>query len=164
VRPSRYFELLQVLDHHDVSYIVVGGVAAIVEGAPVTTLDLDIVYEQTAENTEHLTEALLSINAHYRDPAGRYIVPDQRRLMTTRTNLLATDLGPLDVLSEIGEGERYYQLLGFTRVRTIGGIEVRILGLEKVIETKEAANRDKDRAVLPVLRKTLEMQRLREGD
>jgi hypothetical protein len=84
--------------------------------------------------------------------------------MTTRTNLLATDLGPLDVLSEIGDGERYDQLLGFTRVRTIGSIEVRILGLEKVIETKEAANRDKDRAVLPVLRRTLEMQRLRDEE
>jgi hypothetical protein len=158
VKPSRFFELLQVLTRHGVSYIVVGGVAAIVEGAPVTTLDLDIVYEQEAENVQRLAEALHSINAQYRDLAGRHIVPDQNRLMTTRTNLLKTDLGPLDVLAEIGDGERYAQLLGFSGVRSIGGIEVRVLSLAKVIETKRAADRDKDRAVLPVLCRTLEMQ------
>lgn len=35
---------------------------------------------------------------------------------------------------------------------------VRVLELAAVIETKEQANRDKDRAVLPVLRQTLAMK------
>ncbi len=159
MKPSRFFELLEVLTHHSVNYIVVGGVAAIVEGAPVTTLDLDIVIEHEAENVESTLEALRSIKAHYRDLAGRHITPTRERLKTNMTNLMQTDLGPLDVLVEIGDGERYAELLPHSHVREVAGIRVKVLGLEKVIETKEAADRDKDRAVLPVLRRSLELKR-----
>lgn len=159
MKPSRFFELLEVLAHHSVNYIVVGGVAAIVEGAPVTTLDLAIVIEHEAENVESLLEALRSINAHYRDLAGRHITPTRKRLTTNMTNLMHTDLGPLDVLVEIGDGERYAELLPHSRMREVAGIKVQFLGLEKVIETKEAADRDKDRVVLPVLKRSLELKR-----
>ncbi len=163
MKPSRFFELLEVLTHHSVNYIVVGGVAAIVEGAPVTTLDLDIVIDHDIKNLESVLEALHSINAHYRDLAGRHITPTRERLTTNMTNLMQTDLGPLDVLVEIGDGERYAELLPHTRVREVAGIKVQVLGLEKVIETKEAADRDKDRAVLPVLRRSLELKRKQQG-
>ncbi len=159
MKPSRFFELLLLLSKYEVSFIVVGGVAAIVEGAPVTTLDLDVVFEQEGENVTRLAQALASLHAVYRDPAGRRILPDEQRLATTRTNLLATDLGPLDALAEIGDGERYESLLKHSHARALGGATVQVLSLEKVIETKEAANRDKDRAVLPILRRALELQR-----
>jgi hypothetical protein len=38
-------------------------------------------------------------------------------------------------------------------------MKLRLLTLEKLIELKEAANREKDRAVLPLLRQTLEAKR-----
>jgi hypothetical protein len=38
----RFAGLLEVLARHRVEFILVGGVAAILEGAPVSTLDLDI--------------------------------------------------------------------------------------------------------------------------
>ncbi len=40
------------LSRHDVDFIVIGGVAAILEGVPITTLDLDIVYDRAPENLE----------------------------------------------------------------------------------------------------------------
>lgn len=46
----RYFQLLELLSQNEVEFVVVGGVAAILEGAPITTLDLDIVYEGSPEN------------------------------------------------------------------------------------------------------------------
>lgn len=39
---------------HEVELIIVGGVAAVLEGAPILTLDLDILYHQTPENTTRL--------------------------------------------------------------------------------------------------------------
>ena len=139
-------------------FIVVGGVAAIVEGAPITTLDLDIVFDRQPKNVERLVFALSEVNARYRDLGGRENVPDGRRLSNSIYNLLRTDYGPLDVLGEIGDSENYSTLMRHSSSRVVGDLEIFILGLVKIIETKEFANSAKDRAVLPVLRKTLELK------
>ncbi len=87
---ARYFQLLELLSHHRVDFIVVGGVAAILEGVPITTLDLDIVYDRSPTNLERLMEVLQAVEASYRDPAGRHIVPTVEKLATIRVNLLHT--------------------------------------------------------------------------
>jgi hypothetical protein len=130
-------------------------VAAQLEGAPILTLDLDVVYEKSASNLDRLLAALREIEARYRDPAGRHIEPDLAKLETLRRHLLLTNLGALDVLGEIGNGLTYQDLEKRTVSYQLGDVVVRVLELAVVIETKEYANRDKDRAVLPVLRQTL---------
>ncbi len=40
-------------------------------------------------------------------------------------------------------------------------MRLRVLNLEAVIESKQIADRDKDRAVLPILRRTLELKKSR---
>jgi len=75
-----------------------------------------------------------------------------------RTHLLRTDLGALDVLCAIGNGLTYRDLGERTVSYELGDSSVRVLELAAVIETKEHANREKDRAVLPVLRQTLAMK------
>lgn len=157
-RSPRYLELLEALARHGVDFIVVGGVAAVLEGAPITTLDLDVVYDRRPENAARLTTALENLDARYRDPAGREIRPDPERLRTLRMSLLDTDLGPLDVISEVGEGWTYDDLLPATVVQQVAEVQVRSLTLSKLIELKELTNRDKDRAMLPVLRRTLELR------
>ena len=42
--------LLEGLCEADIEFIVVGGLSAVIQGAPVTTFDLDIVHRQTEEN------------------------------------------------------------------------------------------------------------------
>lgn len=158
--PPRYFQLLELLSVHDVDFIVIGGVAAILEGAPITTLDLDIVYDRSPQNLERLLEVLQKVEACYRDPAGRHIVPTLEKLATARMSLLRTSLGPLDVLTSVGNAS-YEELLDSTRTLQLGELRIQVLELAKVIESKELANRDKDRAMLPVLRKTLELKRQR---
>jgi predicted nucleotidyltransferase len=69
---------------------------------------------------------------------------------------LTTDLGPFDVLCELSEGEGYEQILPDTELLDIGGLEVRVLGLRRLIQVKAAAGRAKDRLVLPILIATLE--------
>lgn len=154
--PSRRFlGLIRALLRHKVDFIVVGGVAALLEGAPIVTLDLDVLFDRAPENVVRLLAALQDLHARYRDPAGRHIEPDVEKLATLRMHLLRTDLGPLDVLGVIGSGLTYQDLLGRTLEHDLQGTRVRVLDLAAVIETKEQANRDKDRAALPVLRQTL---------
>jgi hypothetical protein len=162
-RSVKFLGLLRVLLRHGVDFFVVGGVAAQLEGAPILTLDLDVLFDKTPENLDRLLAALREIKARYRDPAGRHIEPDMEKLETMRFHLLLTELGALDVLGVIGGGLSYQDLVGRTVSYELGEDRVRVLELAAVIETKEQANRDKDRAVLPVLRQTLAMKaRLRE--
>jgi len=161
----KFLGILRILLRHEVDFFVVGGVAAQLEGAPILTLDLDVLYDKTHENVERLLAALRELKARYRDPAGRHIEPDTTKLETFRINLLLTDLGALDVLGAIGNSYTYQDLLGRTIDYELGGARVRVLELAAVIETKEQANRDKDRAALPVLRQTLAMKnRLRSDE
>ena len=153
---TRFFKLLEVLVRHEVEFVIVGGVAAFLEGAPILTVDLDIVHRQTEDNIERLLQALEEIHARYRDPAGRLILPDSDRLRTNQFNLLITDLGALDLLRDLGEGLAFEDLAGRTHAYEVAGVRVRALDLKTLIEVKERVNRDKDRAVLPVLRRTLE--------
>jgi len=44
---------------HDVRYVVIGGIAAILHGVPRATFGLDILIEATEENAERLLKALL---------------------------------------------------------------------------------------------------------
>jgi len=160
---TKFFRLLEVLVQHEIEFIIVGGVAAILEGAPILTQDLDILHRPTEDNTERLLRALEKVHARYRDPAGRLILPDAARLRANRFNLLLTDLGLLDVLGNLGEGFTYEDLVQRTHSYELEGLRVRVLDLPSVIELKELANRDKDRAVLPILRRTLELKLREQG-
>jgi hypothetical protein len=98
------------------------------------------------------------LEARYLDPAGRHLTPDGVKLATLRLHQLVTTLGPLDVMEKIGSGLAYADLVDDTKISVIGEIQVRVLGLTSIILSKEQANRAKDRATLPILRRTLLMK------
>ena len=150
-----FLELFRALDRAGVGYVVVGGVAAILEGAPITTLDLDIVCRLDDDNLRRLESLLEELEAHYRDPAGREIRPTLERLRSNRVNLLETRLGPLDVMQSIGQGWEWPDLVKKSHLLRLGDLEIRVLELAAIIASKELADREKDRAMLPVLRRTL---------
>src|SRR5437763_117508 len=49
-RSVKFLGLLRVLLRHGVDFFVVGGVAAQLEGAPILTLDLDVLYDKAPEH------------------------------------------------------------------------------------------------------------------
>jgi len=155
VKPD-FSELFRALGRARVEHIVVGGVAAILEGAPITTLDLDIVCRRDEDNLLRLVDLLESLDARYRDPAGREIRPTLDRLAGNKVNLLETRHGPLDVMQGIGPGWEWSDLVERSHVLRVGDLDLRVLKLAAVIESKELADREKDRAMLPVLRRTLD--------
>jgi len=42
-----FIGLLQTLKKHNVEFIIVGGASAALQGAPISTLDLDIVHQRS---------------------------------------------------------------------------------------------------------------------
>lgn len=47
------------LEDHEVKYVVIGGIAAVLHGVPRATFDLDILIEATQNNSTKLLDALL---------------------------------------------------------------------------------------------------------
>jgi predicted nucleotidyltransferase len=73
---------------------------------------------------------------------------------------LITRYGPLDLLGTIGRDLGYQDLLPHSTEMDIGGgVRIHVLNLEKLIAIKEELAGEKDRAMLPILRRTLEEMR-----
>jgi hypothetical protein len=156
VPKADYSALLQTLVRHKVAFIVVGGVSAVLHGVPITTLDLDIVHSLESDNLRRLISAMHDLEACYRGRGDQRLLPSATTLASSGHHLLITRFGPLDVLGTIGTGRGYEDLQEHTVELQVHNFTVHVLSLEKLIEIKEETGLDKDKAVLPVLRRTLE--------
>jgi len=151
-----YLAILRTLRKHEVDFIVVGGVCAVLHGAPLMTFDLDVVHSREPENIERLLAALEELEARYRVPGHRARRPGRSHLASAGHQLLLTRHGPLDVLGAIGHEHSYQELLPHSMSIPLGKrLTVRVLDLPTLIEVKEETAGDKDKAVLAVLRRTL---------
>jgi hypothetical protein len=148
--------ILSVLATSDVEFIVVGLLAAVAQGAPVTTHDLDIVHRRTPQNVVRLVDVLVNeLDARYRRHDGQVLRPTLEILSGTGHSLLQTRLGPLDVLGAIEEGRDYDALLPSSRTIEIAQRSVHVLDLATIVELKRGSARAKDKLVLPILEETL---------
>lgn len=153
-----FLEILRVLVEHDVDFIIVGGVCAVLQGVPVTTADLDIVHLRSEENVSKLLSALDELAAKSRlDPRG--LKPGRSHLLSAGHQLLTTKAGLLDVLGELVGTYRYEDLFPDSEEIELEGRPVFLLSLEKLLETKVKAGRPKDEAAVPLIRHTLEEKR-----
>jgi hypothetical protein len=149
-----FLEILRILPRHEVEFITVGGLAAVFGGAPIVTMDVDILHRRTPENVDRLLSALNELGAVFRnDP--RSLVPGSSHLLGPGHQLLRTKHGDLDVLGTIEDKVVYEDVLADTVEAEIDEVRVLVLGLARVIKAKEFAGRAKDLATLPILRATL---------
>ena len=153
--PAAPVEIIRLLAASGVDFIVVGMVAGVLRGAPVTTVDLDIVHRRGADNVSRLLQVLRELEAVYRhDP--RRLRPQESHLVGAGHQLLTTKHGDLDCLGSVGDEQCYEDLLARApQLELEAGLAVRVIDLPTLIELKEKAGRPKDVAVLPVLRATL---------
>lgn len=148
--------ILQTLMDQGVEFIVVGGVAAVLHGAPVTTFDLDLVHSRTPENITRLLSALKDLDACYRGRGDQKLRPTTEHLASSGHHLLMTRYGPLDILGTIGRDHDFEALRAQAEGLRVGTMLLRVLNLEAIITVKEEVGHEKDLIVLPTLRRTLE--------
>lgn len=125
--------LLKGLNEARVEFIMVGGLAAVIQGAPVTTFDLDIVHRQTDKNIKKLTKFLKSVRAIQRRPDKKILNPDEQDLRGTGHLLLATCFGPLDILGSIEKSLGFDELLPSAIEIEFQGYPTNILNLETLV-------------------------------
>src|ERR1700680_4440088 len=149
--------LLFALNDAGVEFLIVGGLAAVLNGTPVNTYDVDVVHRRTPENVDRIMPVLDALEAIYRIQPERRLRPAKSSLLSPGHQNLITKYGPLDLLGSIGRNMSYEDLLPHSVEMDIGeGIRIRVLDLETLIAVKEELGGEKDRAVLPTLRRTLE--------
>jgi hypothetical protein len=152
-------ELFACLERHGVRYVLVGGLAAVLHGSPLPTLDADICPARDPENLERLAAALTELDARVRTPDVVEGVPFARDaifLAGIELLNLVTRLGDLDLTFVPAGTAGYPELAPRATPMTIHGVTIAVAALEDVIRSKEAANRPKDHWSLPILRQLLE--------
>jgi hypothetical protein len=145
---AREERFLEALVEEGVEFLVVGLAAAALQGAPAVTQDIDLWLRDPQD--PRLRKALRRVGATY-IPPGEDHPP-----------LLAGGHAELfDVVTHMhglrGFGEEARRAL---RV-PLGNVVVPVLPLERVIASKRATDRPKDRAILPVLEDALRVIRSR---
>ena len=150
--------VLDVLTRHGVRYVLIGGFAAVIHGSPYVTTDVDVVPLTDEKTLGRLSSALDELHARVwspEEPGGLPFDHDAGSLAAVRVWNLVTDHGRLDITFE-PSGTTGYRDIERDAVRlVILGTEVDVASLADVIRSKEAAGREKDRVVLPVLRRIL---------
>ncbi len=144
--------LIDRLTQGRVEFVVVGAYAAILYGATVVTRDLDICMPFTRENLCRLRDALDGLHPWHRMTPQRLPLELNEENLTQLRNLyLATDLGPLDCLSEIIAVGGYDVIRARSVAIQASFGDMRVIDLDSLVATKSHLMRLQDKLVIPQL-------------
>lgn len=137
-------KLFQAFHSQGVRFIIVGLSSAVLQGAPVSTQDVDLWIENLG--SESFCEAVKDAEGFYIPPgiAGGnppMLGPEKFRLFDLVVHMHGLGEFP----------EEYLKCIDMT----IENISLKVLPLDRIIASKQATNREKDRAVLPILETVL---------
>ena len=138
----------RVLRETGLEAVMIGNAAAALEGAPVTTIDVDFFFRKTPANLRKLKKVARALDATILRPY--YPVSDLFRVA-------AEDLAlQIDFMATV-HGMRSYNSVKSRAISVdVGGETFLVASLADIIASKRAANRPRDRAVLDALTTTLE--------
>jgi len=140
--------LLSGLRARKLEAVLIGNAAAALHGAPVTTVDFDFLFRDTATNLLKLKQIAKDCNAMILRPF--YPVSKLYRMVNDDLGLQA------DFMPMIHGIRSFKGVRARAAERSIGGLPILLACLDDIIASKQAAGRDRDLAVLPVLKQTLE--------
>ena len=154
-------DLLERLAKAGVDFVIVGGYACVVHGCTCVTQDVDICCDFSVANLLALQQAIADLHPVHRMTPGRKPLELTAQIAAQFKNLyLDTDLGQLDCLSEIQGVGGYVQVRQASERIEVEGVQLRVLGLDKLIAAKQAMHRPRDR---DAVRQLKAIQKLRHG-
>ena len=164
VEPGSKFDpygLLQALDEHRVTYIVVGGFARVLQGTEEITRGLDIVPSTRAENVRRLDGALRDLDATL--PDGPAPTLDESTITAQPVLELATKHGQLKIVPE-PLGTRGYDDLrrAATREPLGRGVRPSVASIGDLARMVSALSDEERLPQLMQLRRLVELERVRE--
>ena len=145
-------ELIARLVRAEVEFVVVGGMAVNAWGHIRTTRDLDIVPDPAAANVERLAQVLRELDGKVETPDGRLGPGAIATFLAAGDRaLVATTLGPVDVLQGLPQVPAYSELSRDAVTVDLGDLAIRVCSLDALLAMKRAANRPSDVADVDAL-------------
>jgi predicted nucleotidyltransferase len=129
---------LRALTDEGVEFLVVGLSAAALQGAPAVTQDIDLWFRDLAD--PGIKKALRNVGGVYVAPKG-----------STPPMFVGPAVALFDVVVSMHGLESFDREATRAVTVDLDGVRVRVLPLERIIASKKATVRPKDRAILPVL-------------
>ncbi len=136
--PRDFREFIQLLNEHNVSYVIVGGYALAVHGYVRYTGDMDVFIALIPENAENMLRAFHAFGLN---------TPDLNvALLLEEGNIIRIGSEPmrLEVLNKIS-GVDFEECYRNRQTITIDGVAVNFVGYQELLKNKRATGRDKDR-------------------
>jgi hypothetical protein len=150
--------IIKALARRRVRYVLIGAVAARLQGFPRLTADIDITPAEDAENLRRLAAALRDLKAKvYTESVPEGLPFDCTAEALGRAKLwnLVTNAGRVDVAFEPSGTKGYEDLASSAVTFSAFGVELSVASLADILRSKEAADRPQDRQDVIVLRKML---------
>ena len=146
-------KIARALHNARLEAIMIGNAAAAMHGAPVTTLDIDFMFRKTPSNMRKLKIVAKELDAQILKPY--YPISSLYRVINDNTGM------QLDFMSVL-HGIKSFENLRSDAVEVdFDGYKLKLARLEKIIKSKKALGRPKDRAVIEILEKTLDEKQKR---
>jgi transcriptional regulator with XRE-family HTH domain len=161
VAPLDPERILRTLTENGVRFVLIGALAARLQGFPRFTADADITPAKDPANLQRLASALRALDARvYTEQIPEGLPFDCSPQMLARADMwnLMTSAGRLDVAFQPSGTTGYDDLAAHAVHFTIYGAELLAARLEDIIRSKEAANRPQDRQDVEIMREMLKRQ------
>ncbi len=158
VTPLNLEKLFTTLARHRVDYVLIGALAARLQGFPRATYDADITPARDPTNLGRLAAALRELDARiYTDQIPEGLAFDCSPQMLARGDVwnLVTKAGRLDLAFKPSGTEGYEDLARHAVHFTVYGDDLRAARLEDIMRSKQAAGRPQDRQDVEVIREML---------
>jgi hypothetical protein len=160
--PPRFdpYGLLQALDDHRVTYIVIGGFARVLQGTEELTRGLDIAPSTRPENLRRLEATLRDINAGRID--GHELMLDEKALASTPVIALSTRHGELKIIPEPAGTRGYDDLRRAASREPLGrGLRPSVASIGDLARMLSALGDEQRLPQLLQLRRIIELERAR---
>jgi len=144
--------IADLLERHGLEAILIGNAAAALQGAPVTTVDLDLLFRRTPGNIRKLKAIAKELDAVILRPY--YPVSGLYRISRDADGL------QIDFMSEIHGVTSFEGLCKRATTAELSGRRLAVARLADIIKSKKAAGRLNDLAALPALEKRLKKPRV----
>jgi hypothetical protein len=154
--------IIKILAKHNVRFVLIGALAARLQGFPRFTADADITPARDAVNLKRLARALRELDARvFTESIPEGLPFDCSPEMLARADLwnLITGAGRLDIAFTPSGTTGYDDLVRDAVRFEVYGEELLVASLADIIRSKEAADRPQDRQDVLVLREMLRRQR-----
>jgi hypothetical protein len=142
--------IAKVFAEHRLETVMVGNAAAALHGAPVTTMDIDFMFRKTPANLKKLKAVAQTLRAVILKPY--YPVSDLFRVSNDDEGI------QLDFMSRLHGIHSFEGLRSRSTSVQFGEHSLNVASLADIIKSKRATNRNRDRAVLDILQRTLDEQ------